>query len=67
MPTYKFQIGQTVFLTPSLASIAAPGPLERRHHRKSLPLAVNEDACDRRRKGEHDQKAAEYHSQPYTR
>jgi hypothetical protein len=46
--------------------IVAPGPLERRR-RKSLPLAVNKDAYDHRRKGEHDQKAAEYHNQPNTR
>jgi hypothetical protein len=39
--------------------------VKRRHRRKSLPLAVNKDACDRRRKGEHDQKAAEYHSQTF--
>jgi hypothetical protein len=35
------------------ADIAAPEP-ERGHRRKSLPLAVNKDAYDYRRKGEHD-------------
>jgi hypothetical protein len=32
-----------------------------------MPLTVKKDAYDHRRKGEHDQKAAEYHSQPNTR
>jgi hypothetical protein len=49
-----------------IADIAAPEP-ERGHRRKSLPLAVNKNAYDQRRKGEQDQEAAEYHSQPNTR
>jgi hypothetical protein len=35
------------------ADIAAT-ELERGHRRKSLPLAVDKDAYDHRRKGEHD-------------
>ena len=49
------------------ADVVAPGPLERRHRSKSLPLAVNEDAYEHRCEGEDDQKAAEYHSEPNTR
>jgi hypothetical protein len=49
------------------ADVVAPGPLERRHRSKSLPLAVNEDPYEHRCEGEDDQKAAEYHREPNTR